>query len=90
MLFFVPSLPTTPTTATTPTTQISELCERERFMKEPSLLGIFVASADGAAPAVKKKRTMIFFDSFDTFCFVLVNKSIRKEIEATKSGSNLY
>ena len=22
----------------------SELCERERFMKEPSLLGIFVAS----------------------------------------------
>lgn len=32
-----------PTTATTPTTQISELCERERFMKEPSLLGIFVA-----------------------------------------------
>ena len=43
-----------------------------------------------SAPALKKKRTMFFFDSFDTFCFVLVNKSIRKEIEATKSGSNLF
>ena len=54
MLFFVPSLPTTPTT------QILELCERERFMKEPSLLGIFVASKIQCTSAEEEPHDVFF------------------------------